>query len=230
MIRHRAFTDFGLYLYRFDDFTLFFRCGSVGQEGVGAHAHNDQLSFELAVGGRSLIVDPGTYLYSPDHRLRNAYRSTAMHNTLVLFGQEQNGWEEGRAGMFSLRRVCRSEVLSAQPDEWIAEHDGFGKCHRRSVQLLPSGMAVRDECAQVGERWAAFHLAPGVQVEQMTPSCVVLILGRYRVTLQSRTVGTKWDSEPYEYSPAYGWAEPAVRLRLCHRGPQLDWQVNIEER
>jgi Heparinase II/III-like protein/Heparinase II/III N-terminus len=229
-VRYRSFTDIGLYIYKFDDFSLFFRCGPVGQEGTGGHAHNDQLSFEMAVGGRSLIVDPGTYLYSPDPNLRNAYRSTAMHNTLVLGGREQHGWEEGWRGLFSLRRVCRSQVISARPDEWIAEHDGFGKCHRRSVQLSPKGINVRDECGQLGERWAAFHLAPGVQVEQVNPSCVVLVQDRYRVILQSPTSGAQWHTEPYKYSPAYGWAEPALRLRLCHPGPLLDWQVNIEER
>ncbi|RKZ84103.1 MAG: heparinase, partial [Candidatus Parabeggiatoa sp. nov. 1] len=56
-----AYPDFGLYLYRDERVYLAIRCGSNGQNGNGGHAHNDQLSFELAIDGITLISDPGTY-------------------------------------------------------------------------------------------------------------------------------------------------------------------------
>ncbi len=228
--RYRPFSDFGLYTYRFARFTLILRCGPVGQQGVGGHAHNDQLSFELAVGGRSVVVDPGTYLYTPDPDRRNIFRGTAMHNTLVIPDREQNGWEASQRGLFSLRRCCRAHVVASGPDEWIAEHDGFGEPCRRRVGVSPGGFTVCDDCGLPGEKWAAFHLAPGIEALRMDSSCVELNVGRCRVRLKSQTTTAVWVVEPYEYSPAYGWAEPAKRLRLLHRGRQLEWQVDIEDR
>jgi hypothetical protein len=227
---YRAFSDFGVYLNRFADFMLVLRCGPVGQQGIGGHTHNDALSFDLAVGGRGVIVDPGTYLYTPNPGRRNAFRSTAMHNALVIPGREQNDWQPGQRGLFSQRRCCRAQVIASRPDEWIAEHDGFGKPCRRSIRVCASGFTVRDECDLPGDKWAAFHLAPHVQIERMDRGQVALFSDSFRVCLRSRTPGAEWIAEPYEYSPAYGWAEPAVRLRLCHGGSMLEWQAQIEER
>lgn len=98
----QRFDDFGAYVYRGDRIYLAVRCGSIGQNDAGGHAHNDQLSFELCLGGKPVVVDPGTCVYTPLPDLRNRMRSTAMHSTLVVEGLEQNPWAAGRAGLFSL--------------------------------------------------------------------------------------------------------------------------------
>src|SRR5262249_17115177 len=85
----QALPDFGIFVYQFEHYQLTLRCGPVGQDGNGGHAHNDQLSFELAVEDKILVVDPGTYLYTPSCRRRNQFRSTSVHNTLVVPGREQ---------------------------------------------------------------------------------------------------------------------------------------------
>jgi hypothetical protein len=74
-----AFPEFGLYLFRSARLYLLVRCGPVGQHGLGGHAHDDQLSVQLAVDGRDWIADPGTYLYTPLPARRDAYRSAAAH-------------------------------------------------------------------------------------------------------------------------------------------------------
>lgn len=55
----------------------------------GERAHADALSFELAVGGKSLLVDAGTYSYS-EPAARNYFRSTQAHNTLALDGKSSS--------------------------------------------------------------------------------------------------------------------------------------------
>ena len=54
---------------------------------MGGHSHNDKLSFELHLGGRPVIVDPGMGTYTREPALRNAMRATAAHNTPQLDGQ-----------------------------------------------------------------------------------------------------------------------------------------------
>ena len=85
--------------------------GRTGQRGFGGHSHNDQLSFELHLGGRPLIVDPGTFCYARDPRARNAFRSTEAHNTLQVDGEEINPFDPAR--------------LFALPDRAAAELDTF---------------------------------------------------------------------------------------------------------
>ncbi|MCH8006322.1 MAG: heparinase II/III family protein, partial [Planctomycetes bacterium] len=50
-----AYEDFGLYIWRSERFYLAVRCGPVGQNGLGGHAHNDQLAIELSVENRDWI-------------------------------------------------------------------------------------------------------------------------------------------------------------------------------
>ena len=47
----------------------------------GSHGHNDSLSIDVWANGKSLIVDPGTYVYTGDLKQRHLFRSTAFHST-----------------------------------------------------------------------------------------------------------------------------------------------------
>lgn len=96
-----ASPDFGLFVFRSPRVYLAVRCGPVGQNGVGGHAHNDQLSIELQVDGLDWIRDPGAYLYTPLPELRNAYRSAHAHFGPRVSGPEPAALERGR-GLFQL--------------------------------------------------------------------------------------------------------------------------------
>lgn len=79
-----GYPDFGLYLFRSDRLYLAMRCGPIGQNGNGGHAHNDQLSIELTIDGQDWITDPGTYVYTSLPERRNEYRSMQAHFVPVL--------------------------------------------------------------------------------------------------------------------------------------------------
>ncbi|HEX5752043.1 MAG TPA: alginate lyase family protein [Archangium sp.] len=101
--------------------------GTQGQHGVGGHSHNDKLSFELHLHGRPVIVDPGTGTYTRDPLVRNAFRSTAAHNTLELDGVEQAPLDPNR--LFALPEAARARVQVFQPgaelDRLTVRHDGY---------------------------------------------------------------------------------------------------------
>jgi hypothetical protein len=56
----------------------------------GGHAHADALAVVATVGGRPLLVDPGTATYTMDPAVRDRFRSTPMHNTVVVNGLPQS--------------------------------------------------------------------------------------------------------------------------------------------
>jgi hypothetical protein len=131
-----AFRDAGWYVMRQGEHYLAAKAGGNGAEGWGLHAHNDALSFELAVGARAFLVDPGSFVYSGDYEARNAFRSTAAHNTLRLDGAEINRIPAD--DLFRLENDARVRVLAwetgPERDFLAAEHTGYaslGAIHRR---------------------------------------------------------------------------------------------------
>jgi uncharacterized heparinase superfamily protein len=85
----RAFPDSGFYILRNGEEHMVVDAGSNGQNGLGGHAHNDNLSLVLYTCGKPLLVDPGTFTYTSDYDARNEFRSTAYHNTVMVDSQEQ---------------------------------------------------------------------------------------------------------------------------------------------
>ncbi len=115
-------------------------CGEVGSL-AGGHGHADALSIEMAMQGRTMLVDSGTYTYHESRALRNYFRSTTAHNTVVvdLISSSEPG------GPF--RWKTRAE---AKRKTWIAEdrfdlfegaHNGYERLddpvtHSRSILFL----------------------------------------------------------------------------------------------
>ena len=105
------YVESGIFIFKSDRLYLIVSAGPNGQNGNGGHAHNDKLSFELMVDGKNVMVDPGTYLYTPIPEKRNLFRSVKVHNTLMVDGEEQNNWIEGRSGLFNMKNQTTCYLL-----------------------------------------------------------------------------------------------------------------------
>jgi hypothetical protein len=175
----KAFPSGGLYVLHGGDIHAVVRCGGVGQNGNGGHAHCDLLSFELSIGGVPLVVDSGTYAYTFDADARNAFRSTSAHNTVAVDGLEQH--EIDPSALFRMRaRACpRVErwVVGERLVELMASHDGYlqpaGALHRRRFTLdrQTGKLKVEDELRGVGALAAQsiLHLAPDTEILEVGP-------------------------------------------------------------
>ena len=147
-------------------------CGDVGSLS-GGHGHADALSIELAIQGRSLLVDSGTYTYHESREQRDHFRSSAAHNTLTIDGRSSS--EPGSTFNWKTRADC-------QKKEWIAEerfdffegsHNGYerlvhGATHTRSILFLKGDYWImRDLVEATGEHDFAlnFHYSPGLEPE-----------------------------------------------------------------
>src|SRR2546421_7554663 len=73
---------------------------------AAGHSHGGLLSFELFMGGKPIVVDPGTFTYST-REWRDHFRSAAAHNVVEIddqpifvperrFGWGRSAW--GRKG------------------------------------------------------------------------------------------------------------------------------------
>jgi hypothetical protein len=141
-----AYPDFGIFLFRSKRLYLTLRCGPIGQNGNGGHAHNDQLSLELTIDGRNWISDPGTYLYTPLPARRNEYRSVSAHYAPQLTGFEPGNLERG---LFYLGNDTKGSCLYFRKDGFIGMHQGYGFPLFRSVMLLKNAIQITDYTTEI---------------------------------------------------------------------------------
>ena len=144
---------------------LLFDCGPHGTMNCG-HAHADALSFELAVNGSTVLVDPGTYTYTGSQKMRDWFRSSNAHNTVTI--NDLSSSVPG--GPFSWLTTARSEcswwITHERFDYVVGAHDGYNwlsepPTHTRSILFLKNNYWVlRDEleCLGFQRMKATFHL------------------------------------------------------------------------
>lgn len=158
--RSKAFADSGYFVMR-DNWNaeanyLFFDCGHHGADNCG-HAHADALSFELAVNGQTMLIDPGTYTYTASKELRDSFRVSSAHNTLTL---DDQSWSVP-AGPFSWQSIGNS-----RPIDWISKErfdyifasqnagsDEIAIGHYREILFLKNEYwVIRDYISSYGPR------------------------------------------------------------------------------
>lgn len=135
-----SYKDFGLYIYKSDDFFMSIRCGAIGQAGNGGHDHNDQLSIELQFKGKDLIVDPGTYIYTPYPESRNLYRSVKSHFAPQI-DKEPCPLNQG---LFSLNGSHGGEVLMVNETEFLGFHNAYEDKIYRYIKIQNDKVTIYD--------------------------------------------------------------------------------------
>ena len=136
-----GFPEFGVFVLRGPGLYAAFRCGPAEQYGQGSHLHHDQLSLELVIDGESLVLDPGSYVYTPLPSSRNAYRSLHAHFTPWPANATHGSPDDG---LFFFRNTYRGECLYFQSDGIVGRHFGFGGATYRIVTLDDNYLVVRD--------------------------------------------------------------------------------------
>lgn len=136
-----AFPSSGRYVVRHSGHHALISADAVGSGGLGNHKHNDIFSYDLSVDGQSLVVDPGTYLYTSSQDWRDRFRSTRAHNTVMVEDEEQNAF----AGWFGMRADAQVTVhtWASRPEAVLldASHSGYQRLsepatHQRQIVVL----------------------------------------------------------------------------------------------
>lgn len=240
-IRSRALVDSGQYLLqrgelgKSDCASVMMDCGPLGFESIAAHGHADALSVTLRIGGRDVLVDPGTFDYFTYGPWRDYFRGTAAHNTVLVDGQDQSLM----LGSFLWGRQAVSRCVDWRPTDRggvvVGEHDGYSQLpdpvmHRRTVIFEDESDAIiiRDELRARGEHEIVinWHFAEQCQV-------VARNRDRYEVDFGGGVVhfempgGFDHDMPCGSENPIGGWVSrgyhqkspaPTLRLRTMIRG------------
>jgi hypothetical protein len=222
------FDDFGLYIINRDIFRLYFRCGSLGQNGKGGHAHNDQLSFCLFVHGREIFTDPGTFNYTAYPIMRNLFRSTQSHNVLQDLKMEQNPLPEASGGnLFWLDDKTESQMLKFSDDEIEAVHFGYVLPTKRTMKINDSEIEACDNYELDEIKYINFHLFPSLKAELIDENLVKIEIEDCSITLKS--LDGKFQINEYDYAVEYGKKVKADKIVLTSYEKNIKWQISINE-
>lgn len=152
------------------DNCLIVDCGEVGSL-AGGHGHADALSIELAIHGKTMLVDSGTYTYHETRELRDYFRSTAAHNTLVIDGLSSS--VPGTAFGWKTRAEAKRKTWISEErfDLFEGSHNGYERLenpvtHTRSILFLKNDYWImRDGVETTGahEYSLNFHYARDVK-------------------------------------------------------------------
>jgi 2-polyprenyl-3-methyl-5-hydroxy-6-metoxy-1,4-benzoquinol methylase len=136
-----AFPDFGLYVIRAGRSYVCIRCGPIGLNGRGAHAHNDALSIELVSEGMDVVCDPGSYLYTPLPAQRDRYRSVGAHFAPRMAGREPASLGPG---LFRLGDEAQARCLYFDADGFLGMHRGYGAPVYRQLSFVDQTLVIED--------------------------------------------------------------------------------------
>lgn len=184
----------------------------------GGHAHSDALSVVLTVAGHHLLVDPGTATYTMDPAVRDRFRSTRMHNTLLVDGRDH----ATPSGPFHWATRADARFLVARTGEEadfaVGTHDAYGSArHMRAVLVLHGvGWLIVDRVfthkPTGAQAW--WHLHPAWQATVIGGDTVELShTSGFRLGLATTAqIAQATEPEVCAYSPEYGRIETATTL------------------
>jgi hypothetical protein len=230
----KAFQTGGYYVMRdgWDSTDNFLLIDGGNMGGLsGGHSHADNLSIEVVAGGRTILVDPGTYTYHESKELRDYFRSTSAHNTLTI--NDISSSEPG--GTFNWKTTANSKVSS-----WISQdrfdffegsHDGYQRLddpatHTRSILFLKNDYWImRDLVETLGEHEYGlnFHFntqtEPQIEGAENGSICVNEMPGD-EVGIKLVTFGDNggWQRKESWVSTCYGKRVNAPFLRFNTKG------------
>ena len=168
-IRKKFYEYGGYYILNNERMNMIIRCGELSFRGQGAHSHNDQLSFVLSVDNNDIFIDPGSYVYTSNYDLRNKFRSTSMHNTVMIDNIEQN--EIDFENLFALKERTYSKKLFFNDSKFIGIHEGYkntyGLMHKREINIGENEINIVDEILGKNKlnKKIIFNLAPNLDLK-----------------------------------------------------------------
>ena len=209
-----------------------------GKNRLGTHTHNDQLSFEFAIGEDDIIIDPGTYLYTSSIKDRNEFRSTKKHNTVMVDDEEQNQLSDTSAFSVVINNKDRTIIWTDHSCTGSYETIKGGLKHERKFEVSEGRLTITDRLYKSGEEHNGtlyYHLDEQV-VPSLTETGVVNLESRhYDIQIQVRKESLTEVVRPVvkedSWSPSYGVLRPTNRIEYefafndeCSITTTIEWK------
>lgn len=238
----KAFPGGGFYILKNSIDHIFIDCGPAGLNGRGGHGHNDCLSFEAVLNNQKLITDCGAYVYTADYIKRNAFRSTAFHNTPQIDNIELNRFISP-THLWNLIEDVQPIIVEKFFDDGvitqlIASHHSYQKlsdpvlvkrqwqlCHKTHTLEIIDVLRGKN----VHDFKIPYHFEPGLQLE------LNLTHNQLQIISHDKKYLLTWDSDipckvellPIRISPSYGVLKESLKILFSARASSWNLKIRL---
>ncbi len=204
------FKKFGLSVYKTNDWHITLRHHAYTKEQPSGHFHNDIGSITVAYQGIPVIVDPGSYVYTPSAVWRNSFRSAQSHNSFFIEDVEPVLFSESSLFVLDLEEKKCNDPM------WKVKHNLYSIGASRSVNINENNHSIilqdnweetpAQSCVSV---WN-FTLAPDIEPLVENTKCYLSYKGKRLLVISSEDLGfnivSGW------FAPSYGTKVPCKKL------------------
>jgi hypothetical protein len=208
--------------------------GPIGYRSIAAHGHADALAFTLAVGGKDLLIDPGTYAYHTQERWRQYFRGTSAHNTVRIDGLDQSVSGGKFMWLRKARSGCSLWLSSNDQDSFEGWHDGYMRLddpvkHRRMIQLNKNTRRLLiEDTLEMGEDHDIelfFHCGEHCRVDEVPGGYLVAREGTAIRILLPQIENSAAALHRGSLTPILGWVSRAFDRR--EPTTTIAWQARL---
>lgn len=147
-IKH--YNQFGLSIIKDDRWHVSLRHHAYDSKQPSGHHHNDAGSITVAIKGIPILIDPGSYLYTPSKLIRNQFRSASVHNMVHIVGQEPVPFDDR---LFALAIPSSRMDLSGSHKKILhTSHRLFERHHikyDRTMRLFKNALFIYDNLSNL---------------------------------------------------------------------------------
>jgi len=177
---------------------MFASCGPDGQNGNDGRCYNDKLCFELCIDGEDVIIDPGTYVYTPEPEWRNKFSGTVYHNTVTVDNKEPNRFSDKDLFRVENNAItkCLKWEIGDEIDFFIGEHYGYKRLSHPVIYKREIKFHKKERKLEIIDRFE------GEGKHNLEWN--LILSPEFKRNLNIGSDQLQWHKEPVFYSPKYG--------------------------
>ena len=226
----KCFSESGYYIMRNRELCISFDCGGLGYLSLASHGHADSLSINLNAWGRSVFIDPGTYLYHSYGKWRDYFRGTSAHNTIKIDKLDQSEIEGPFLWGYKARSFLKYWSPNCRIDRVAGYHTGYTRLsdpvshvrdiafdkHNNEIVIIDSILSKKRHLVE-----QFFHLHPDCSVDRINEYELKIINGNSVLSMEidhSLNMNIIAGSE----NPILGWyssgfGEKRKTITICNK-------------
>jgi len=150
----KIFEKFGLSIIKTQKYHITLRHHAYQNNQPSGHFHNDAGSLTLSIDGSPILIDPGSYLYTPSEYWRNQFRSVHSHNTFFIKDTEPVPFDDKIFELNIPESTSFPHHLNKNKNQIKTSHNlynNFGLIAKRSVSLdnLENIITIEDNWSKI---------------------------------------------------------------------------------